>query len=472
MKIEDEMQFHAVHRLRPRDDGKPRSIIARFERRKDRDLVLQRAPATLKDTSYRVNEQLPMEIIERRNELWPIYKREKKARVRCGRKSGGIVIIYKKCLEKCLQFLKSDCEFVQWIKFSNLFKKCSSLLIGCIYLPPENSKYNSPDAYLDIEAEMLDLFDTNMQYFLIGDFNSRVGVTADFVEPDDNLFDILKNNNCQLRESIHVVDILRRLNIPLSRCSEDKGRPNSLGLKLINFCKDNGIFILNGRVDKDANCGKKTCKNASLIDYAIASPELFSYISEFEVFDFNPLFSDVHCRLHVLFDNCSNDVYNLNCNKQTQISTVRWVPGKVNQYIECVENYNEVIADLINEVERLDVKKPDFQTDLDNIVDKINSVFIDSAADTFGQTRKRCSNANTVEQPWFNSACNAKRKSFHAAKKKYNCIKNKEMHLCLRQASADYKKELDKAYKDYEFRTENIIRETTSNDPNKLETFK
>ncbi|CAC5416620.1 unnamed protein product [Mytilus coruscus] len=319
---------------------------------------------------------------------------------------------------------------------------------------------------------MLDLFDTNMQYFLIGDFNSRVGVTADFVEPDDNLFDILKNNNCQLRESIHVVDILRRLNIPLSRCSEDKGRPNSLGLKLINFCKDNGIFILNGRVDKDANCGKKTCKNASLIDYAIASPELFSYISEFEVFDFNPLFSDVHCRLHVLFDNCSNDVYNLNCNKQTQISTVRWVPGKVNQYIECVENYNEVIADLINEVERLDVKKPDFQTDLDNIVDKINSVFIDSAADTFGQTRKRCSNANTVEQPWFNSACNAKRKSFHAAKKKYNCIKNKEMHLCLRQASADYKKELDKAYKDYEFRTENIIRETTSNDPNKLETFK
>ncbi|CAC5422648.1 unnamed protein product [Mytilus coruscus] len=260
---------------------------------------------------------------------------------------------------------------------------------------------------------MLDLFDTNMQYFLIGDFNSRVGVTADFVEPDDNLFHILKNNNCQLRESIHAVDILRKLNIPLSRCSEDKGRQNSLGLKLINFCKDNGIFILNGRVDKDANCGKKTCKNASLIDYAIASPELFSYISEFE-------------------------------------------------------NYNEVIANLINEVERLDVKKPDFQTDLDNIVDKINSVFIDSAADTFGQTRKRCSNANRVEQPWFNSACNAKRKSFHAAKKKYNCIKNEEMRLCLRQASADYKKELDKAYKDYEFRTENIIRETTSNDPNKL----
>ncbi|CAC5363079.1 unnamed protein product [Mytilus coruscus] len=82
-KIEDEMQFHVVHRLRPRDDGKPRSIIARFERRKDRDLVLQRAPATLKDTSYRVNEQLPMEIIERRNELWPIYKRGKRLGNEC-----------------------------------------------------------------------------------------------------------------------------------------------------------------------------------------------------------------------------------------------------------------------------------------------------------------------------------------------------------------------------------------------------
>ena len=36
---------------------------------------------------------------------------------------------------------------------------------------------------------------------------------------------------------------------------------------------------------------EKTCKNTSLIDYVIASPDLFVYINEFDVLEFDPILS-------------------------------------------------------------------------------------------------------------------------------------------------------------------------------------
>ena len=79
----------------------------------------------------------------------------------------------------------------------------------------------------------------------------------DFIVPDENLFEVLKNNDSYLQESIHAVEKLKLFNIPLNRYSEDTGRPNAYGYKLLNFCKDNGIFIVNGRTGKDSFCGKK-----------------------------------------------------------------------------------------------------------------------------------------------------------------------------------------------------------------------
>ena len=76
--FQEEIKFHVVHRLRPRKDNKPRSIIAKFERRKDRDMVLQKASTVLKNTDFSVFEQLPRGIVERRNELWPLFKEQQR----------------------------------------------------------------------------------------------------------------------------------------------------------------------------------------------------------------------------------------------------------------------------------------------------------------------------------------------------------------------------------------------------------
>ena len=76
LEIEDNIELHVAHRLRPRTDNKPRSIVAKFEKRKDRNRVLKTATEKLKNTGFGVYEQYPKEIGDRRSELWPIFKRE------------------------------------------------------------------------------------------------------------------------------------------------------------------------------------------------------------------------------------------------------------------------------------------------------------------------------------------------------------------------------------------------------------
>jgi hypothetical protein len=64
-----------VHRLKPKQDRSPRGIVAKFERRKDRNKVLSKAIAKLKNNKqFIVHEQYPIEIIDRRRQLVPIMK--------------------------------------------------------------------------------------------------------------------------------------------------------------------------------------------------------------------------------------------------------------------------------------------------------------------------------------------------------------------------------------------------------------
>jgi hypothetical protein len=59
--IEDEINFDVVHRLKPKQDRSPRGIVTKFERRKDRNKVLSKAIAKLKNSKqFIVHEQYPI----------------------------------------------------------------------------------------------------------------------------------------------------------------------------------------------------------------------------------------------------------------------------------------------------------------------------------------------------------------------------------------------------------------------------
>jgi hypothetical protein len=63
--------------------------------------------------------------------------------------------------------------------------------MGCIYIPPEYSKYSSEEAFTEIEEEMLTFSSNTNTIALVGDFNSRTSNLSDIVIVDDNLFNIL-----------------------------------------------------------------------------------------------------------------------------------------------------------------------------------------------------------------------------------------------------------------------------------------
>ena len=64
-----------MHRLRPRSDGKPRSIIARFNRFSDHDRVFKAVRVKRRNKpQFSVHQQYPYEIIQRRSKLIPKLK--------------------------------------------------------------------------------------------------------------------------------------------------------------------------------------------------------------------------------------------------------------------------------------------------------------------------------------------------------------------------------------------------------------
>jgi hypothetical protein len=94
---------------------------------------------------------------------------------------------------------------------------------------------------------------------------------------------------------------LYELGFPVERFSCDS-KCNNYGQRLIQLSAN--IFIGNGRCGNDAYIGRNTYNkgNGSLIDYLLMSGILFPCITYFNVLQFYPILSDVHCALEFCFN--------------------------------------------------------------------------------------------------------------------------------------------------------------------------
>ena len=142
---------------------------------------------------------------------------------------------------------------------------------------------------------------------LFGDFNSRTASLPDFVVVDE-FISHMQNGNMIYEENLEVLRCLHKNNFPLDRHSAD-GSTNIYGKQLIEFCKGNDLFFINGRLGQDSAYPKFTCKNSSTIDYFICSPNMTQYLYDFNVLEFSSVFSDSHCGIELKIDHfckCSN----------------------------------------------------------------------------------------------------------------------------------------------------------------------
>ncbi|CAG2250298.1 unnamed protein product [Mytilus edulis] len=174
---------------------------------------------------------------------------------------------------------------------------------------------------------------------LLGDFNARTATMPDFIVPDDTLFDILDltdNQDVDTLKNMYSYNFLLDYNIPLQRSSEDK-KSNGFGSKLIDMCKRCSLYIANGRLFDDT-IGKTTCKNVSLIDYLIISPDLFNYITNFNVLDFDPMISDVHNRIHFTLSFQTLKQVNPKNINDLDHTKIKWNPVHANQFQQVLSN--------------------------------------------------------------------------------------------------------------------------------------
>lgn len=130
---------------------------------------------------------------------------------------------------------------------------------------------------------------------LLGDYNSRTSSLDDFVLSDEFICDIFGDDDL-FRESLDTFQYFDKYHIPLLRKSADIAT-NPYGHQLLDFCKNNNLFIINGRLGQDAVLPQLTCKNSSTVDYILSSSQNFEILSFFAVLEFDHLFSDAHCPL-------------------------------------------------------------------------------------------------------------------------------------------------------------------------------
>jgi hypothetical protein len=136
-------------------------------------------------------------------------------------------------------YIETECKFVLWCKISKLICR-EAVILGIVYIPPEYTSYSSPDAFGQIETEYMQLITNYKNIVLVGDFNARTAEEKDYIfledyEFGDDLQGISINEVCNL-------DIF---GIPCRRTSKDKGK-NRYGNFLLDFCKGNNVFIMNG----------------------------------------------------------------------------------------------------------------------------------------------------------------------------------------------------------------------------------
>ena len=316
----------------------------------------------------------------------------------------GLAVLLKKDYFKYQKTLKGKSKCVLWILIGSSEQKLL-FIIGSVYIPGYNSKFADQNDFDFISEDILSFRNTyKCPFLLMGDFNSRTGTLSDLLDSTHSV--------CTRRNSDKKVDVY--------------------GRNLIKMCKDLDLRIVNGSFGSDSHVGNFTChkpKGQSCVDYCIMSPDLLPCISDFFVDTFDRLMSDVHSPICLDLKNIpvvkTSPLLNQNFEKIQYKST--WKPEFKTQYQNCFSQ-NDIMVLSENILSREFSPNPS-KEEIGKLVSDLTTVIINPAKET-GLCKKNISKKGkprkSLNQAWFNSECEAKRKSFFEAKKSVRKAKTPE----------------------------------------------
>jgi exonuclease III len=415
----------------------------------------------------------------------PGYKLIPKNRQKAKAASGGVAFIVREELLKEFEIIYGNCEFVLWMKSTCILEK--DLLIGVVYIPPNNTAYSDIKMFDDLESDIISLtIGKECSTILLGDFNSRTGRMTDCLIVDNIISEALDFTD-EMRQELFNEQAMYTNRIDPVRFSQDS-TVDKYGGRLLNMCKSLNLYILNGRVGSDKGVGHVTCRDASLVDYVIASADMFEIVKTFEVLPFDPMVSDCHNPVTLSFNVSNNSLHGSN-NKLNIVpdrnepasNTVgcdpaprrpKWNPDSKQLFLENINM--DSVNGLENTLSLLEMNTDNIVPgEIDDIVNRICNLFCDSAKECgfiplpSGKPNYQPKPYKRKQpmKPWFNANCEEKRKEYHKVKKKYNSSTSYENKEQLKSASKMYKRQVNREYRLYCKKLHQKIRMLKSTDP-------
>ena len=393
------------------------------------------------------------------------YLNRTKRKSSCKRSSGGIAAYVKSNLVSAdTLFFRSD-DDILWLKISrDKLSIAKDLYIGLCYVLPEDSSRQTiiEDNVFDRLLDSLVLTENdcnNDGYFILcGDFNSRTSILSDFVV-DDTTFLVDSN----------ILPDEYQEDAVLQRHSQDRGHTNSNGGLLLEFCKQTGLRLVNGRVGDDRNVGKYTFVNSigsSVIDYVLCRPDLFDNVSHFCVHDPNIL-SD-HCLIEftVSFNSSIENVSKMCVEEETVDLIGQESSTQTNDTITCKYVWDsEKKESYLEKLDTSECKRKMIDL-VDSLNDCTNGTNLDCCLESFECLFKDAANIclknvnpiseNDVERdsnknlPWYNEECYEKKRIFYKTLNSYRELPDDENRLKMVEARSKYKALLRKCRFEYD----------------------
>ena len=212
------------------------------------------------------------------------------------RKSGGIGVFVKSDIYPYVTVIESDSDYILWFRLDkSFFNSNEDLVFGAVYLPPTDSRFHTQDEMDNFELEISSMSVLHKYLFLFGDFNAKTERKEEFLDVD-NFFERFFEFDDTLTQFYNVSDMLTQYKMDKTRTSKDRNINNE-GRVLLEICRSNNLFILNGRCGRDKGNGEYTFKQCSVIDYSIVSAQALNFVSNFEICELDPLFTDGHSLL-------------------------------------------------------------------------------------------------------------------------------------------------------------------------------
>ena len=354
---------------------------------------------------------------------------------------GGIMVLFKKKLLPYIHIFPSEQNLALFFQIkAEVLASSKDLICGCTYIPPCTSLYYDKNCFEILEAELIELKGLEQSDLIIfGDINAKTNTEKDYITFDKH------------DKFAEPDDVCSKICTP-TRANKDTHDLDLQGKKLIDFCKTLKLRIVNGRIGADKGIGQFTTRNGSVVDYLLAPAHYFSHFSTFQVHDFDPLISDVHCPLTFEIKAKSIDD-SKDAPEQSTTPISKWDPKQTNKYIENFQQLN--LLYIKNKLENLSLEPS--STKINDLIFDINKIFQQTKLKTFPPKVRRF----IKKKPWYDIILDKAKKNFSAARKR----KNKTVTS---YHGRFYKKLLNSKFKSHGKKTASKLRSSQTQDPKKF----